>query len=246
MTKPTQLRSQTAAVCIQQWCSALARQPGFIGIIQSVGRFHCKRYAMLILAVLVGMPLVGCRWSGQVQRFLTTETPTITTTPSPTPSPTVTLAPTLAPIQPYTATPQRVTLPTLAPQAMIATPTLDPTTLSTKITPRPGDHARWIGVEPVDYHRVEINGEFRLTFRFLNTGTTVWNEEYRLVFDHGTVVSGRWFVRSPRVLPGEVAEISVWALAPHLPETYDTTWKLVNPAGDVLAFASHRFRAVLQ
>lgn len=84
-----------------------------------------------------------------------------------------------------------------------------------------------------------------MTFRFLNTGSTVWNEEYRLVFDNGTVVSGRWFVRCPRVLPGETAEVSVWSKAPHLPETYTTTWKLVNPAGDVLAYARHRFRAVL-
>jgi hypothetical protein len=81
---------------------------------------------------------------------------------------------------------------------------------------------------------------FTKTWRLENSGACTWTNEYAVVWVFGDAmgISQTRYLREP-VRPGEVLEISVDMVAPSLPGTYQSYWKLRNTEGEMFGIGPH-------
>ncbi len=157
--------------------------------------------------------------------------------------PTATELPTETP-EPSTATPApQTTLPTLSAPGSESTPaapgivatatTAAPLfATSTTVAQQAGDHGTWVGNVPADGSTFSKGESFTFVFRIMNTGTTTWTTDYKVVFLGGTGLSSETVVPLNAVTkPGEVGEFYTKVFAPLEAGKYKSNWKLVNPQG---------------
>jgi hypothetical protein len=118
------------------------------------------------------------------------------------------------------------------------TATIPITTVTQALTPSPTplcDHAAPgspIDVTIPDDSLIESNQEFTKTWRLQNIGSCTWDESYALVWFSGDPLEAQ--PSNPlqgTVPPGAVVDLSVDMVAPEVPGTYQSNWKLRNTAG---------------
>ena len=74
---------------------------------------------------------------------------------------------------------------------------------------------------------------FTKSWRLRNSGTTTWDESYRIVFASGSQMNGPSEQTLPiRVAPGDSIDIYVDLIAPNEPGEYTGQWMLKNASGD--------------
>ncbi len=166
---------------------------------------------------------------------LPTSTPTVEPSATQQPSPTA---------EPPTATPTtQLNLPTLSAPGSDLTPAAPGSTAAATLavpqynTPttavqQAGDHGNWVGNAPVDGSTFSKGELFTFVFRIMNTGTTTWTKDYKLVFAYGTGLSSETVIPLTAVTkPGEVGEFYTKVFAPFEAGKYKSNWKLVNASG---------------
>ncbi|MBI9048248.1 MAG: hypothetical protein JEZ00_02425 [Anaerolineaceae bacterium] len=157
--------------------------------------------------------------------------PTETPVPTETPLPTNTLAP--------TTTLAQATLPSIATSAV--QPVATQATGNVVGAVNTGDKAQWISQEPDDGTKFYLrNAEevplfFDIFWTVENTGTTTWNDSYKLryyvgdkFFRNETEFS---FPKDISVAPGEQAALKIVASYPDDSGKYESVWVLTNPDG---------------
>lgn len=157
----------------------------------------------------------------------------LTLTQAAQPPATQTPEPSATPLPP-TATVELV-VPTLTPLALQQTNTPAPTATQIRVG---GDGATWAYNSPPDGKVFTPGENFQLAFGLLNTGSTSWTQEYKLIWSGGTQVSSTTSVshdpdggKKLTVPPGEKGEFIVAATAPQKPGSYKTTWFFKSPSG---------------
>jgi len=131
--------------------------------------------------------------------------PTSTPTSEPTALPTAT-----ATIVPLPTIPQQ-TMPTLTSQA----PVVVQPTIAQNL---PGDHAQWMGQNPIDGYITPPIVQFQISWRLKNTGTTTWTTDYYLGFLGGAQIWGVTKVNLEyEVPPGKYLDIYITGFAPEKP-----------------------------
>ncbi len=157
--------------------------------------------------------------------------PTATEMPSPTPEP-ATATPTVQETLPTLAAPGSDTNPAGPGTAATATQAPALFATSTTLAGQAGDHGQWVGNIPADGTTFSKGEHFSFVFRIMNTGTTTWTKDYKLVFLSGTGLSSETVVPLDKVTkPGEVGEFYTDVFAPFEAGSYKSNWKLVNPQG---------------
>lgn len=80
-----------------------------------------------------------------------------------------------------------------------------------------------------------INQGFIKVWHLQNTGSCVWDSDYKFVFVSGDSISNqdKQPLTSGVVRPGETADVSVNLVAPAIAGTYRGTWKIRDPKGIV-------------
>ena len=154
-----------------------------------------------------------------------TAAPTVTETLEPSPTPEV-----------PTATATIVVIPTFTPNAGAATVAALPT--STQIAFGGGDKADWAYTSPADGAVFSPGQTVQIAIGWLNTGSTTWTQDYKMVFSGGTQISGVTSLSYDpaggdklTIPPGEKAEFIFVATAPTEPGSYTSYWTLKSPAG---------------
>ena len=76
---------------------------------------------------------------------------------------------------------------------------------------------------------------FVMSWAFKNTGSCVWNDKYKMIFDSGErLTEADSFAAMPfgyTVQPGETLTVTIQMSAPSAPGTYESTFKLIDPQG---------------
>jgi hypothetical protein len=160
-----------------------------------------------------------------------TETPIPTETPLPTntPEPTLTFTPVVVATLPGAATSSAQTVAT------------QPATNTGGIVTDVGDKAEWVSQIPADYTKMYLRHTevkspvFDIFWTVKNTGTTTWNDQYKLrYYSRDEFFRGEKEFSFPSgisVEPGETAELKIVASRPNTVGTYDSVWVLTNPDG---------------
>lgn len=144
------------------------------------------------------------------------------------PTLTPTLAATNTPLP--TLTPLGGMLPTLPPLA-----TLPPLSTATTQGYSGADKAEYITQSPSDYATVKTGQTFNITWRLQNIGTTTWNQNYVYRFysaSNKLPTSANGYNLPSTVAPKAFVDLTVVAVAPSTPGTYDTRWVLTNATGE--------------
>jgi len=186
----------------------------------------------LCVIVLFLILVIGCGVEGIIQPE-PTDTPTYTPTDTPTHTPTPTSMPTATststPTPTYTPTPTSV--PTRTPR-----PTRAPKLTKTPrfpVTSSPAGctlNAAYVAdVTIPDGTRLEPGEGFVKTWRILNAGTCDWGEGYRLAFESGNRLGASASVPIPPTASGASLDVSVEMVAPGLPGTYKSSWRIQTP-----------------
>ncbi len=147
----------------------------------------------------------------------------------------------VTPTQPLTSTPPPAEqTATLVPTSSVptATPTLTPSiTPTASITPAVSptdefcDNAAWVAdVSVPDGSEMSPGQAFVKTWRIKNTGTCTWNEGYLIAFGYGEEMNGQAAALDTPVMPNAEVEVSVVFTAPLAAGTYQSYWRMVNPA----------------
>jgi hypothetical protein len=133
-----------------------------------------------------------------------------------------------------------------------STQTTEPTQLPT-VTPNPGsspDPVRTAAPSPTEicdkaapgFPMIDVNIEdgtemqagqrFTKIWRLTNAGACTWTREYQAIWFYGTRLGDSTAIPLTRnVAPGESIEIEVEMVAPQIPGTYRSDWKLQNSSG---------------
>ena len=135
-----------------------------------------------------------------------------------------------------TATATTVMIPTFTPNAGAATVAAIPT--STQIVFGGGDKANWAYTSPADGAVFKPGQVIQIAIGWLNTGSTTWTQDYKMVFSGGTQISAVTSLSYDpaggdklTIPPGEKAEFIFEATAPTEPGSYISYWTLKSPAG---------------
>ncbi len=157
--------------------------------------------------------------------------PTATEMPSATPE-LPTEAPTAQKTLPTLSAPGSDTNPTAAAGVPTATQAAPVFATSTTMSQQAGDHGVWVGNIPADGSTFGKGEHFSFVFRIMNTGTTTWTKNYKLVFLSDTALSSETVIPLNEVTkPGEVGEFYTMVFAPFDAGKYKSNWKLVNEQG---------------
>lgn len=86
-----------------------------------------------------------------------------------------------------------------------------------------------------DGSSIPVNTEFKKIWRVKNTGTLIWEDRYlrRMTPASDLVCSSPKMVKIPKTLPGQVVDISVTFVTPHLPGSCRTDWKTSDRYGNL-------------
>lgn len=105
------------------------------------------------------------------------------------------------------------------------------------------DDAKWSAdVTIPDNTTMTTNAKFTKTWRILNSGTTTWTTDYKLIFIDtskdgaftGLLLGTTKEVNlSKEVKPNETIDISVDMVAPTTTGTYISYWRMLNPQGQL-------------
>jgi hypothetical protein len=149
-----------------------------------------------------------------------------------------------------TATPQQQEVqptPTSVPPTATELPTITPLPTATQAPPTataipiPCNRAEFVlDVTIPDGTTLPPGAEFLKIWRLKNSGSCIWNSNYRLVFESGDFM-GVYEVFSLRsnVLPGESVDISANLVAPNNPGLYRSNWKLRSPDGVIFGLGAN-------
>jgi hypothetical protein len=89
-----------------------------------------------------------------------------------------------------------------------------------------------VDISVPDNSNFDPGQSFTKTWRLLNTGTCTWSSDYAAVWFSGdTFGAPRTTNLTNPVAPGKSVDISVDMVAPTIPGTYQSNWKMQNPAG---------------
>ena len=112
------------------------------------------------------------------------------------------------------------------------TPTLRPTN-APEATPTDQycDNAAWVAdVSVQDGTEMAPGQAFEKTWRIKNTGTCTWTQGYKLAFGYGELMNGQPRSLAWEVVPDETIEVTVVFSAPLTAGTYQSYWRMANPA----------------
>lgn len=122
-------------------------------------------------------------------------------------------------------------------------PSATPTPTET-LTPKPSitplasatdefcDNAAWAAdVSVQDGTEMSPGQAFEKTWRVKNTGTCTWTEGYKIAFGYGENMNGQARPLENAVAPEEEIEVTVVFSAPLTAGSYQSYWRMVNPAG---------------
>jgi hypothetical protein len=138
-----------------------------------------------------------------------------------------------------TATPQATPTPTVVPATDTpAGPTLTPTRTPFSTIAggnAAGDNSQFVAdVNYPDGTQFTAGTAFTKTWRFLNTGSTTWTKDYKLVYAGGNITgkSNLLEVNLPgSIAPGQTLDISVNFVAPMANGSYSSKWSLYSANG---------------
>ncbi|CAG0989874.1 hypothetical protein ANAEL_02233 [Anaerolineales bacterium] len=158
----------------------------------------------------------------QIQAFVA-ETLTTQATPSPTPTAGAISIPTIS----ATPTPYS-TLTTVTP-----TPISYSSSSSSYSTPHTCNSSEFVTDVTIPDGTVFSPGEtFIKTWKFKNTGTCTWQEDYLIVFVDGNAMDGDATYLDTAVVVGKRGDASVFMVAPDEEGTYYGHWQLADADGD--------------
>lgn len=83
-----------------------------------------------------------------------------------------------------------------------------------------------------DHTQIDAGATFTKTWRMRNSGNVAWGDGYKLVFVKGTQMRATNSTSVPVVDFGAEGNISVELIAPTSPGTYESHWRLQDPAGN--------------
>lgn len=108
---------------------------------------------------------------------------------------------------------------------------IDPAPLFDAAVP-PRDEAQYgADVSVPDGTKFAPGAFFKKIWQVRNTGTTTWGDGYALAFFADNPMGAGAGARVPTAKPGESVQVAVELTAPLIPGSYQTTWRLKNPAG---------------
>lgn len=194
-------------------------------------QFRRTKIYIMLLVVICAVGIVGCNLPSQAtgtatlnvtQAYQTVEarlTEAISRTPSISPSPTR-----------ATAT-QGLPSPSPTQSIQTVTPAITQTPSANCDRALPGIP---IDVTIPDDTRLRPGESFTKTWRLQNAGTCTWTSEYSLVWFSGEQLDAQLSVPlSENTAPGASVDLSVEMVAPDTAGTYQSWWKLSNPAGNL-------------
>jgi hypothetical protein len=85
-----------------------------------------------------------------------------------------------------------------------------------------------------DHTEIEPGENFTKIWRVENTGTCIWNEDYRLAFAMNSQMGAPDFLPLGVVNPGEELDISVEMTAPEGAGSYRADFRLLDPDDEVI------------
>ena len=85
-----------------------------------------------------------------------------------------------------------------------------------------------------DHTRFEPGETFKKTWRIKNTGTCIWNDDYRLVFALNTQMDAPDSVPLKATPPGKEINLSVEMTAPEATGSYRADFQIFDPDGEAL------------
>ncbi len=127
-------------------------------------------------------------------------------------------------------------IPTMAPvktetTAPIVIPTLG-NTQPPVVVPSGTDNAALVSETIPDGTKILPGAAFTKGWRIMNSGTSTWTTDYKLVFSEGEQMGAANEYRMPiPVEAGKIIELSVNMKAPTTLGTYQGYWKIKNPSG---------------
>lgn len=127
-------------------------------------------------------------------------------------------------------------MPTLAPEKTeTAAPIVIPTMGNTQppvVVPSGIDNAALVSETIPDGTKVLPGATFTKSWRIMNTGTSTWTTDYKLVFSEGEQMGAANEYRIPMTVDaGKIIDLSVTMKAPTTLATYQGYWKIKNPSG---------------
>jgi hypothetical protein len=115
------------------------------------------------------------------------------------------------------------------------TQTPTPTNTATQVPPTPIPCYKAVFVTDVtipDGTIINPGANFTKIWRILNAGSCTWTTGFKLIFDHGSAMSGPATVNLPStVIPGQTIDLAVGLVAPTTQGTYQGFWKLQTDSG---------------
>ncbi len=127
-------------------------------------------------------------------------------------------------------------LPTMAPAKTEATaPIVIPTMGNTQppvVVPSGTDNAALVSETIPDNTKILPGASFTKSWRIMNTGTSTWTTDYKLVFSEGEQMGAANEYRMPMTVDaGKIIELAVPMKAPTTLGTYQGYWKIKNSSG---------------
>jgi hypothetical protein len=117
--------------------------------------------------------------------------------------------------------------------APISNPTAGPT--QKPVSNNPGTDAATLAGETIPDDSKFLPGtSITKTWRLMNSGSSTWSTDYKLVFVNGDQMGANTEYRIPvPVEPGKIIDMSIQMKAPDIAGNYKGNWKIKNPAGNV-------------
>lgn len=117
--------------------------------------------------------------------------------------------------------------------ALVTVPTIGPTQKPGQINT--GTDATTLAGETIPDDTKFLPGTaFSKTWRLMNSGTSTWSTEYKLVFAQGDQMGANNEYRfNVPVEPGKIIDITIQMKAPDTAGSYKGFWKIKNPNGTV-------------
>lgn len=124
------------------------------------------------------------------------------------------------------------TLPAAAVPTLGTVNTLAPAAPAVTQAPVSPDRLKWVKNTPPDESKVPAGKKFKITWTVQNAGTTTWDETYVFRFYAGQQFATQdAYPVTKSVAPTKNYDLTVDAVAPTTPGTYDSIWVLQRPDG---------------
>lgn len=159
-------------------------------------------------------------------RPTSTQEPTMTELPAATLEPEVTEAPAEVPI---TTTVELTSTSSVTGALTSPTSIISPTlSLSNQPAAAAADQYLYIGQNIPDNTQVSPGATLHIVWTVKNVGKTEWNTSYLLRYFSGPKAAKEIYTFTKKVPPQSQLDLSLTLVAPQVPGTYNTWWKLTN------------------